>query len=213
MKILYRVLFYSFGLLLMAFGVAFSVNSGLGVSPVNSLPYAISVAGGIDMGRCVILVFCSFIVIQIILLRKEFKPINLLQIVFSTLFGYFVDFAKWVLSGFNIPTYAGKLVMLLISIVLVSLGLVFYLSAEIVPMPMEGMTLAISSKIPEIPFPTIKIVVDCLSVLLAVAIGCVFMGKVQGVREGTIISALLIGKLMGFFSKMFQKHIKKKSNG
>ena len=85
-----RVAIYCLGLFLLAMGVAISVNSNLGVSPVNSLPYVISKIINVQLGTCVTAVFCSYILMQIIILRKEFQIINLLQIVFSTIFGYFV---------------------------------------------------------------------------------------------------------------------------
>ena len=93
---LIRAGIYCLGLLFLAFGVALSVNSNLGVSPVNSLPYVISKVVNVQMGTCVTIVFCAYILMQVLILRKEFNHINLLQIVFSTIFGYFVDFAKWV---------------------------------------------------------------------------------------------------------------------
>ena len=74
-----RILVYCLGLLLLAFGVAVSVNSDLGVSPVNSLPYVISQIIHVQLGTCVTVVFCSYIVLQVLILRKDFQIINLLQ--------------------------------------------------------------------------------------------------------------------------------------
>ena len=74
-----KALIYVTGLLFMAFGVAFSVNSSLGVSPVNSLPYVISRITGLDLGNCVIGIFAFYILVQILLLRKKFRPIDLTQ--------------------------------------------------------------------------------------------------------------------------------------
>jgi len=200
-KLVYRILSYILGLLLLAFGVAFSVNSGLGVSPTNSLPYVVSAVSGIDLGIAVVIVFSVYILIQIILLRKEFKLINLLQLAFSTVFGYFVNFARLILGDFALPTYFGQLVMLAVSIVLIALGLVFYLTAELVPMPMEGMSLAISKKLPRFQFHQIKICVDSLSVATAALIALTATGGITGVREGTVISALVIGKVMQIMMK------------
>lgn len=104
-----KALIYVTGLLFMAFGVAFSVNSSLGVSPVNSLPYVISRITGLDLGNCVIGIFAFYILVQILLLRKKFRPIDLTQLVFSTIFGRFVDVAKKVVGDFAIPTYPGQL--------------------------------------------------------------------------------------------------------
>ena len=95
-----KALIYVTGLLFMAFGVAFSVNSSLGVSPVNSLPYVISRITGLDLGNCVIGIFAFYILVQILLLRKKFRPIDLTQLIFSTIFGRFVDVAKKVVGDF-----------------------------------------------------------------------------------------------------------------
>ena len=195
-----RIALYCLGLLLLAFGVAISVNSNLGVSPVNSLPYVISKIIGIDMGTCVTAVFCSYILLQIIILRKEFQIINLLQIVFSTIFGYFVNFAKAIVGDFAIPTYFGQLTMLAISIVFIALGIMLYMDVQMVPMPMEGLTSCLAKKLNK-PFPTMKTIVDCIVVLTGLVLCFVFLGGLDGLREGTIITAVVTGKLIAIFKK------------
>ena len=161
---LMRILLYCVGLMFLAFGVAFSVNSNLGVSPINSLPYVISLILKVDLGRCIVGVFVTYMIVQVIIKRKEYKWINLTQLIFSTIFGYFADFAKGVMHGFVIPTYFGQLLMMAISIVLVAIGVAIYMDVKLVNMPMEGMTLAISDCFPNIEFHKIKIIVDCSSV-------------------------------------------------
>lgn len=195
-----RIALYCLGLLLLAFGVAISVNSNLGVSPVNSLPYVISKIIGIDMGTCVTIVFCTYILLQIIILRKEFQIINLLQIVFSTIFGYFVNFAKAIVGDFAIPTYFGQLTMLAISIVFIALGIMLYMDVQMVPMPMEGLTSCLAKKLNK-PFPTMKTIVDCIVVLTGLVLCFVFLGGLDGLREGTIITAVVTGKLIAIFKK------------
>jgi len=195
-----RVAIYCFALFLMAVGVALSVNSNLGVSPVNSLPYVVSQIIGVQMGSCVTAIFCFYILLQIIILRREFNIINLLQIVFSTIFGYFVDFAKMLVGDFAIPTYAGQLTMLAISIVLIALGVLLYMDVQLVPMPMEGLSSCIAKKLNK-PFPTMKTVIDCVVVLTGVVLCFVFLGKLDGIREGTIITAVVTGKLIAIFKK------------
>ena len=130
MKMLMRILLYCVGLMFLAFGVAFSVNSNLGVSPVNSLPYVISLILKVDLGRCIIGVFITYMIVQIIIKRREYKWINLTQLIFSTIFGYFADFAKGVMHGFVIPTYFGQLLMMAISIVLVAIGVAIYMDVK-----------------------------------------------------------------------------------
>lgn len=203
-----RVLIYCFALLLMALGVALSVNSNLGVSPVNSLPYVVSRIVNVQMGTCVTAIFCFYILLQIVILRKEFQIINLLQIVFSTIFGYFVDFAKMLVGDFAIPTYFGQLAMLAASIVVVALGVLMYMDVQLVPMPMEGLSVTLAKRLGK-PFPTMKIIIDCLVVLLGVVLSLVFLGTLDGIREGTVITAIVVGKLIAVFKKFISPVIKK----
>lgn len=194
--VLSKAAVYAAGLLFMAFGVAFSVNSGLGVSPVNSLPYVVSLVSGVDMGSCVIAVFCCYVLVQIVIYRRDFKWVNLTQILFSTLFGYFVDFAKAVVGDFSLPTYPGQLIMLAVSMVFVALGVCLYMDAGLVNMPMEGMTSAIAERIVKKPFHDVKVAVDCLAVGAAILLSFVGLGGLEGIREGTLLCALLVGKMM-----------------
>lgn len=195
-----RILVYCLGLLLLAFGVAISVNSDLGVSPVNSLPYVISQIVKVQLGTCVTVVFCSYIVLQVLILRREFQPVNLLQILFSTLFGYFVDFAKWTIGEFALAGYVGRLTMLAVSIVFIALGILLYMEAELVPMPMEGLTAAIARKLGK-PFPTMKTIVDCVVVGTGIVLCFVFLGGLDGIREGTVVTAAVTGKLIALLRK------------
>lgn len=192
-----RVLVYVAGLFFLAFGVAFSVNSNLGVSPVNSLPYVVSVICGVEMGACVVAVFSFYIFLQFVLLRKDFQWNQVAQLVFSTIFGSFVDLAKWIMGDFAIPTYFGKLVMLAISIVLVAIGVCLYMGVNLMNMPMEGLTAAVKAKIfPKKPFPEVKVMMDCLVVGIGIVLSFVFLGRLDGIREGTVLCAILVGKIM-----------------
>lgn len=199
-----RILIYAIGLFFLAIGVVLAINSDLGVSPVNSLPYVLSLISGIDMGACVTMVFSVYILVQILIKRRDFQWINLTQLIFSALFGYFVDFARQMVGSFSFPTYAGQLVTLLISMVFVAIGLSLYMGVDLVNMPMEGMTLAISECFPQYSFHKIKIVVDCSSVLIGILLSFLFLGRLQGIREGTVLSALFIGKLLSLLQKPIQ---------
>lgn len=211
---LYRILIYALGLLFLAFSVAFARNSDLGISPVNSLPNAIwlvtseKLGLGISFGTWVTIVFCFFIVLQIALLRKNFKWYNLFQIAFSTLFGYFSDFAKLALGSFTLPGYIGQLVMLLISIVLIAIGISLYVDTKLIPMPTEGLIQAISD-VTKAKFHNVKTISDCCIVLTSTLISIIFLGKLVGVREGTVISALLVGKVIGILQKWIKPAVDK----
>ena len=200
LQFLIRTVIYCIGLFFLALGVAISVNSDLGVSPVNTLPYVVSLITGIPMGSCVTAIFCFYILLQAIILRREFQLVNLLQIVFSTIFGYFVDFAKLLVGDFAIPTYPGKLLMLAGSILIIAIGIVLYMDVQLVPMPMEGLSSCLAKKM-GVPFPKMKTIIDSLVVLIGVLLGLLLLGRLDGIREGTIITAVITGKLVAVFKK------------
>lgn len=202
-----RLTIYCLGLLVLAFGIALAVNSNLGVSPVTSLPYVVSQILNISLGTCTIIVYTLYILLQM-LVSKKFQPMLLLQLLFSTLFGYCVDGAKWILGDFILPTYFGQLTMLAVSIVLIGFSLVLYIDVQIAPMPPEGLVGCIAAKLGK-PFPKIKTLFDCASVLVGLTLCFLFLGKLTGIREGTIITALLVGKLMGLFRKLLTPFIQK----
>ncbi|POR03084.1 hypothetical protein AU468_05890 [Alkalispirochaeta sphaeroplastigenens] len=204
-----RVAIYALGLLSLAFSVVFSINSRLGVSPVNSFPYVFHriilsrfPESTLTLGAGVTAFFCFYILLQILILRREFNPLNLFQILFSTLFGYFVNFARLVVGDFSLPGYAGQLCMLGISIFLIGLGLALYLNVRLVPMPAEGFLGAIVSRSRgRLELHRLKVLVDCLVVGTGAILSFVFIGDVYGIREGTVITAIMAGKALGWIQK------------
>ena len=207
-KLAPRLGIYLVGLVVLAFGITLAVNSNLGVSPVTSLPYVVSQVLNVTLGTCTIIVYTCYIFLQMLLKGGKFQPALLLQLVFSTVFGYLVDGTKLILGDFVPTTYFGQLAMLAASIVLIGFSLVLYIDVRIAPMPPEGLVTCIADKLGK-PFPKIKTLFDCASVLVGLALCFLFLGKVVGIREGTIITALLVGKLTGFFRKLLTPFIRK----
>ena len=202
-----RLGIYCLGLLVLAFGIALSVNCSLGVSPVSSLPFVVSQILGISLGTCTTIVYATYVLLQMVLLRK-FQPALLLQLVFSTIFGWFVDGAKYVLGDFCLPTYFGQLAMLAASIVLIGFSLVLYIDVKLAPMPAEGLVGCLADKLGR-PFSQMKTAFDCTSVLVAAVLSLVFLGGLVGIREGTVLTALLVGKMMGVLRKFAGPVIRK----
>lgn len=197
-----RLLVYLAGLFCMALGVVFSVKSALGVSPVTCLAnvvYQITLTlpgGGIDLGICTTAVYCLYILAEILILRRQFKPVMLLQIVASFLFGGLVSVATSVMAFLPAPEgYPMRLVFLLISIPLVALGVMLYLAPNILPTPGEGMSLAISKKT-GLSVANCKMIFDCTMVVVSAIVSLAYFHGLVGVREGTVLSALLVGFVM-----------------
>jgi len=204
-----RIILYIFGLLVMGFGVAFSVNSDLGVTPVSSLPYVLSLMGGVSMGVVVVITNLVFILLQFVLLGRDFKLIELTQIIFSFIFGYFVDFAMMILGDFVFPAYLGQLAMMVVGTLLLTTGIVLYMKAKLVNLPPEGLAAAIATKLPGGKFHTAKVGMDSGLVVIALALSFWFLGGIYGVREGTVFAAVFIGKLIPVIGKIVDPVLRK----
>lgn len=207
-----RLLVYVLGLYIMAIGVVCSSRSALGVTPVSSLGnvlYLIGESAGapsfVNLGNCTTAVFCLYLLVEFLILRRDFKPAMLLQVAAALLFGQLVNLASAML--FFLPTpesYALRLVYLLVSIPLVSAGVMLYLSPRLLAMPGEGLCLAVVQKTGR-SMGTVKTFFDCSVVLLSVAASLLFFRGLVGVREGTVISALLVGLVLKLLQKLFQR--------
>ena len=134
-----RIPMYFIGLFIMTIGIAFSVKSNLGVSPVSSIPYTMTCVWGIEMGKATILFHVVLVLIQILLLRKKFKPVQFLQIVVGVIFGYFTTFCNYMVSYLPTPhNLAIRIGMVLISTVFVASGIFLYLPADLITQAREN---------------------------------------------------------------------------
>lgn len=193
---------YVFGLLVLAFGIAFAVNSGLGVSPVTSLPYMLSLITGVPLSWCIIGVYSVFLLLQAVLLGRSFHPSSLLQLISAFLFGFMNDLTAFLARGAVAVSYPGQLSFLALSIVLIGIGLMFYVEAGLVPMPSEGLTITLANRL-HIPFHKMKVIMDCTLVSISVVLSLVFFRRLNGVREGTIITAALAGWSVAGAKRLF----------
>ena len=194
---------YFAGLFIMTIGIALSVKSNLGVSPVSSIPYTITCVWGIEMGKATILFHCVLVLLQIIILRKNFRPTALLQVAVGVVFGYFTTFCNY-LAGFLPSTdiITIRLAMVLLSTVFVALGIFFYLPANVMPLAGEGAMQAVS-QVTGIEFSKVKIGFDCTMVIISMVTCLTLLGGLGSVGAGTVIAAVLVGAMVGVFNRAF----------
>ena len=83
-----------------------------------------------------------------------------------------------------------------------------YIAMDVVPNPPEGLILAFCERFNK-DFGRLKIVFDCLFVVLGILISLIFLRGILDIREGTILSALITGKVISILNKHFQLKLKK----
>lgn len=203
MKMIKRTAIYLIGLFILSLGVAASVKSGLGVTSVNSIPYALALIFDADMGIFTAGLYILFVLIQWVLLRREFKLRYLLGIFVSVLFGAMVDLSNLIFSCLPEPGfYPVRLLLLCLSILGVALGVFIYCAADLIPLPGDGVILAIAGK-SGMQFHNVKILFDCTLVVISGLLSLLFLHSLVSVREGTVISSLLIGVMVGMLKRVF----------
>lgn len=186
----------------MAFGVALSVKANIGVSPISCIPFVYSLKLPFTLGELTIAFNILLIILQIILLKKNYQLIQLVQLPVVFVFGLFIDYSLSLVSCLNITTYLWQFFLCLLSCLFIALGVFLEVKANITFLPGEGLALAISETFKK-EFGKAKIGVDCSFVILGVASSFIFLHQLQGIREGTIVAAILVGFIAKFISKRF----------
>lgn len=201
-----RTMLLFVGFLVMAFGVALSIKADLGTSPVSSLPYVTSLTSGMTVGITSIIVNTLLVLLQILILRKAFSPLQLLQIPGVIAFGLMIDLASFIISPISISTYLNKWMLCVAGILLVAIGVSFEINAKFITMAGEGVVLSIV-KVTGAKFSNVKMMVDLSLVLLSVLVSLLFLKSLHGVREGTIAAAVFVGLITKRTNKIVEKLI------
>lgn len=206
-----RCLVLCAGLFVMSLGVAFSVRANLGTAPVSSLPYVLSLRwASPSLGVWTAIVNGALIVLQIILMRRRYEWIQLLQLPVTLLFGLFVDLSSWLTPWLQPDNYALRWVCVLIGCVLIGIGVSMQVQADVIMMPGEG-TVKVFTILTGGEFGKVKVLFDVSMVALSTAASLILFQGLRGVREGTLAAALLIGLIVRFINQ--RVHIFKPKTG
>lgn len=203
MNKLIRYIIFLIGLFINSLGVSFITKANLGTSPISSIPYTLSLGFKFTLGQFTIFFSVFLITLQILILRKRFQKEQLLQIPVSILFGYFIDLTMNLLYFLNPQTYILKLMSLLLGCVILGFGVYTEVLADVVMLPGEGFVKALSSTIHS-DFGITKVCFDGTMTISAAIISFVLFDTLKGVREGTVISALIVGLIARFFAKRLE---------
>lgn len=195
-----RYVLFVISLFFAALGVAFTKHGELGVSPISSVANVMSYKySSLSLGTWLIIWNCILILGQIVILRRDFQLIQLLQILLSFLFGWFTDLGMWLVSFISIHSYPMCVAMVVVGIVILGFGVSLSVIAGVIMNSGEAFVKAVSDTIHK-EFGNVKIVFDVSCVIISLILSLVFFDfSIVGTREGTIISALLTGVVVKFF--------------
>ncbi|WP_407416034.1 YczE/YyaS/YitT family protein [Methanobrevibacter sp.] len=201
-----RYLIYLISLFIISLGASLSIKANLGTSPLICLPYVCSLIVKLSVGEVMFVITVIYIVIQFALLGRDFEKRQYLQFIIGSIFSFFVDFSLMLVNFINPHDYISQLILLLVSCIVVAFGVLLEIQTEVVYLPADGIIVAIA-KVLNKEFSKVKPYVDTSMVIIAAILSVIFLGYLAGVREGTIISALIIGPIVKILKNHFDPYI------
>lgn len=190
-----RWLLLVWGMLVATAGIVFITRAGLGTTPISTVPFTVGEITGLTFGEATFAVNIVFVLVQWALLRSRFHYSSFFQIPIVSVFSWFIDlhmgWTAWIGDG----PYTIRFLWGLLGNLFLALGIYWQVASKTIVQPGEGMVLAFSVVLRK-SFGTVKVWNDVTLVLLAVILGFVCLGHVAGVREGTVVSAFLVGFLI-----------------
>lgn len=179
---------------LMGLGVALTTQAGLGTSPISAVPYVMTFATPLSFGAATFLANILLVVGQPLLLGwRNFPAAQWGQLAVVFLFGAFIDAGMWLCGPLGTEVYAWRLAEVALGSVSLAAGVALEIHADLLFVPGEGFVKALCRWL-HAPLAWVKLTFDVSLVALAVGLSLLALaGRVAGVREGTALSAVLVG--------------------
>lgn len=201
-ELIKRYIFLLAGLFVNGLGVSFITKAGLGTSPITSIPYTLSLGFTPTVGMFTLVFNIFLVILQVILLRRNFQLQNLLQLPIIALFSFFIDLTMSLLGFMQPETYAMKVVSLIVGCLILGFGVFMEMVANVAMLPGEATVRAVSDVF-STDFGKTKIAFDSSMTVIAAILSFIMFRHLDGVREGTIVAAIFVG----FIARLFKKYI------
>lgn len=202
-----RYCLFAIALFVNAFGIALITKALLGTSPITSVTYVLSMFTPLTIGQWTIALNLLFVVLELPLMtRSELKDdlrMFLLQIPISLCFGTFIDLGMYILFWVEPVWYISHIIYLLIGCFILAAGIALEVKADIAMMAGEYFVRVISKRFHK-EFGYVKLGFDISLVCIACLLSLIFLSGIYGVREGTVIAALVVGPIVHFISPYYQ---------
>ena len=196
-----RLVWFSAGILINSFGIVLSTKGALGTSQISSIPYVLSLQlPSISFGMFSFIMNMVYIVLQALLLRRQFKPIQLLQIVVNVVFSASIDVFMAMLSFYAPQQLFTRVLSAVAGCIVLAFGISVEVAPDLIMVPGEGIVAAIS-KVSGRRFGSVKVVFDVTLILIAALRSWLFYGNIVGVGVGTLLSAVSVGQFVNLINR------------
>ena len=196
-----RLAWFAAGILINSFGIVLITKGALGTSQISSIPYVLSLqVPSISFGMFSFIMNMVYIVLQALLLRKQFKPFQLLQIVVNVVFSASIDVFMAMLSFYAPQQLFTRVLSAVAGCIVLAFGISVEVAPDLIMVPGEGIVAAIS-KVGGRRFGSVKVMFDVTLILIAALLSWLFFGNIVGVGVGTLLSAVSVGQFVNLINR------------
>jgi uncharacterized membrane protein YczE len=199
-----RYVLFICGLFFMSAGICLIIKSSLGTSPISGIPYILSLRYPVSLGIFSFILNMIFLLLQKLILKSDFTYMHLLQIPMMVIFSCFLDLSMYLLNSLHPALYLMKMLVLFLGCLALSLGVALQIIANVVMLPGEGIVYAIIKRW-KADLGYTKTFFDINLVVITALLSLCYFEEIRGIREGTLVSALIVG----IFAKVFMRHLSK----
>ena len=196
-----RLVFFALGIVINSFGVALITLGNLGTSAISSVPYVCSLQFPMfSFGVTTFIWNILLILLQVVLLRRDFKPFQFLQIMVNVLFSAMIDVSMAILGVLHPTMLWEQFLCIGLGCVALAFGIVIELAPNVVVVPGEERSPFVTSGV---RVGTVKAVFDITLIIIAAVLSLIFFHGLRGVGIGTVISAVLVGPIINIVNRVF----------
>ncbi|MDD3165156.1 MAG: hypothetical protein PHS97_04810 [Oscillospiraceae bacterium] len=202
-----RILFYAVGIVLLATGIMLCTKTGLGISPLIALPYAISQIWSLNFAFLTFLTYSAFVGIQFLLRGRNSRARDLLQLPFCMVFSMLLNELGKLLP-FAFSEFWQNLLLLAVAILLTGVGAAMVVGMDIVANPAD----ALAETVGEVMGKGMgfgKNFIDITSVIVTCLVGILATGEMVGVGVGTLCCMICIGRVVWAFNKLLRTSMRR----
>ena len=122
-RFILRLLIFCVGLVFLSLGIDLNTKTQLGISPINSVPFNVHQLAGIPLWICVYTLYLLFVLMQRLLLRRDFHPVQCFQLATSFICSILIQFFDDHIPLLTKPV--SQYLVLVLAIVLTAVGLLW----------------------------------------------------------------------------------------
>ena len=211
-SIVQRWLVFLLGVFVMSVGIALSVHGQLGTAPISTFPAVMDSATSLSLGTFTALMNLTFVLLQLLILRRRFRIFQLVQIPIALVFGAVIDFSLFLTSWAQTDHYLLQWIVTVFGALILGIGVYIQIQPKLLYLPGEGITMALT-QVTSIRFGTMKQIVDWSIVIIAAVVSLSLMQRLEGVREGTVFAAFAVGGVVKAIESLRQRRESSRPHG